>query len=159
MPEGRRTRALVVEDDFATASTLIQGLTRAGFEVSLSSGEEDWVPRSTPGQIDIAIVDLHLMEQRGLDLIRAWRGRSSIPIIALATRAEPRATLEALALGAADCVAEDATDPFPQPAPPVPWASSRAHPQAPRCRPGAAAPRCPGWRRHRSAGPRRGTGR
>ena len=104
MPDGRRTRILVVEDDFATASTLIQGLTRAGFEVSLSTGEEDGVPRFTSGPVDLAIIDMNVMEQRGLDVISRWRGRSSIPLIALAGRDQTRATLEALTAGAADCV-------------------------------------------------------
>lgn len=93
---------LVVEDDEAVASGLVEGLTRAGFEttrVGTGSGALTAVRDSGP---DFVILDLGLPDMDGTDVCRAIRALAAIPIVVVSARDEEIDRVLALELGADD---------------------------------------------------------
>jgi two-component system KDP operon response regulator KdpE len=103
-----RSRILVVDDETQISRVLKTTLNSQGYEVKTASNGEagfdaisDWLP-------DLLITDLSMPGMSGIDLCRAVRERSSIPIIVLSVRGEEKIKIEALDAGADDYV----TKPF-----------------------------------------------
>jgi two-component system, OmpR family, KDP operon response regulator KdpE len=104
----RRATILVVDDEPPIRRLLRTSLTAQGYDVlEASAGQEavDAVEREKP---DLVILDLGLPDLGGIEVIRALRQRSSLPIIVLSVRDDERGKVEALDLGADDYV----TKPF-----------------------------------------------
>lgn len=101
-------RVLVVEDDPAILRLLRVGLSRHNYEVTEYSTAGDSLAFLERAEPDLALLDLGLPDQDGLDLLRAIRARHRLPIIVLSSRTNERAKVEALELGADDYV----TKPF-----------------------------------------------
>jgi len=100
--------ALVVEDDRAVQKVLRMMLEANGFRVviadSCARGERD----ARSQRPDIAIVDLGLPDSDGIELIKAVRTWSPMPIIVLSARSDEVDKVTALEEGADDYV----TKPF-----------------------------------------------
>jgi two-component system, OmpR family, KDP operon response regulator KdpE len=103
-----RSRILVVDDETQISRVLKTTLSTQGYEVKTApSGEAgfdavtDWLP-------DLLITDLSMPGMSGIELCRAVRERSNIPIIVLSVRGEEKIKIEALDAGADDYV----TKPF-----------------------------------------------
>jgi two-component system, OmpR family, KDP operon response regulator KdpE len=103
-----RSRILVVDDETQISRVLKTTLNSQGYEVKTASNGEagfdaisDWLP-------DLLITDLSMPGMSGIDLCRAVRERSNIPIIVLSVRGEEKIKIEALDAGADDYV----TKPF-----------------------------------------------
>jgi DNA-binding response OmpR family regulator len=99
---------LLVEDEEAIASLVRTYLECDGYRVV-------WTPRGIDGllalereEIRLAILDLQLPDADGLDLCRAIRQHSRLPILILTARDEEADRIEGLELGADDYV----TKPF-----------------------------------------------
>lgn len=95
-------RILVVEDDEAVASGLIDGLARAGFQathVATGAAALAGVRDSGP---DFILLDLGLPDMDGTDVCRAIRAMTQIPIIVVSARDEEIDRVLALELGADD---------------------------------------------------------
>ncbi|GAC1327839.1 MAG: response regulator transcription factor [Chloroflexota bacterium] len=104
----RGPRILVVDDEPAIQRTLRINLTARGYEVvAVETGEEALrsVAQDPP---DLILLDLMLPGMSGLDVCRALRVESAVPILVLSARGEERAKVRALDLGADDYV----TKPF-----------------------------------------------
>jgi two-component system, OmpR family, KDP operon response regulator KdpE len=103
-----RSRILVVDDETQISRVLKTTLNSQGYEVKTAPNGEagfdaisDWLP-------DLLITDLSMPGMSGIDLCRAVRERSNIPIIVLSVRGEEKTKIEALDAGADDYV----TKPF-----------------------------------------------
>jgi two-component system, OmpR family, KDP operon response regulator KdpE len=103
-----RSRILVVDDETQISRVLKTTLNSQGYEVKTASNGEagfdaisDWLP-------DLLITDLSMPGMSGIELCRAVRERSNIPIIVLSVRGEEKSKIEALDAGADDYV----TKPF-----------------------------------------------
>jgi two-component system, OmpR family, KDP operon response regulator KdpE len=103
-----RSRILVVDDETQISRVLKTTLNSQGYEVKTASNGEagfnaiaDWLP-------DLLITDLSMPGMSGIELCRAVRDRSNIPIIVLSVRGEEKTKIEALDAGADDYV----TKPF-----------------------------------------------
>jgi two-component system, OmpR family, KDP operon response regulator KdpE len=103
-----RSRILVVDDETQISRVLKTTLNSQGYEVKTASNGEagfdaigDWLP-------DLLITDLSMPGMSGIELCRAVRERSNIPIIVLSVRGEEKTKIEALDAGADDYV----TKPF-----------------------------------------------
>lgn len=93
---------LVVDDEPAIRRLLRTSLAAQGYGViEAGAGSEalDAVARERP---DLLILDLGLPDMSGIDIIRAVRQSSALPIIVLTVREDERGKVEALDLGADD---------------------------------------------------------
>ena len=98
-------RVLVVEDDDAIASGLVDGLTDQGFvPTRVRTGRE----ALAIGDTDVVLLDLGLPDMDGRDVCRELRSRSNVPIIMLTARSDEIDRVVGLELGADDYV----TKPF-----------------------------------------------
>jgi DNA-binding response OmpR family regulator len=97
---------LVVEDDKSIADPMVNGLSRAGFDVSrVATGQaalEAVVTYSPP--IDMVLLDLGLPDLDGFDVCRQIRSRSQLPIVVVSARAEEVDRVIGLELGADDYI-------------------------------------------------------
>ena len=103
-----RSRILVVDDETQITRVLKTTLNSQGYEVKTAADGEsafnaamDWLP-------DLIITDLSMPGMTGIELTRAVRERSQVPIIVLSVRGEEKHKIEALDAGADDYV----TKPF-----------------------------------------------
>jgi two-component system, OmpR family, alkaline phosphatase synthesis response regulator PhoP len=93
---------LVVDDEPRIADICRDYLERAGFKVTTVSNGADAlaIVRTTPP--DLVVLDLGLPKMDGLDVTRAVRKYSNVPIIMLTARVEESDKLVGLELGADD---------------------------------------------------------
>lgn len=102
MSEGSRT-ILIVEDDAAIRNLVATTLAVHGYRHrEASSGTRALLELTSATDIDLAILDLGLPDMDGVDIIRAVRGWSRMPIIVLSARVEDADKVEALDAGADD---------------------------------------------------------
>ena len=93
---------LVVDDEPRIAEICRDYLERAGFTVTIASNGADALTLARTKQPDLVVLDLGLPKMDGLDVTRALRKRSSVPIIMLTARVEESDKLIGLELGADD---------------------------------------------------------
>jgi two-component system, OmpR family, alkaline phosphatase synthesis response regulator PhoP len=99
---------LVVDDEPRIAEICRDYLERAGFKVMVAGNGADALMLARSKQPDLIVLDLGLPKVDGLDVTRALRKRSTVPIIMLTARVEESDKLIGLELGADDYV----TKPF-----------------------------------------------
>jgi len=104
MTDAPRPRILVVEDDLRVVQSLIGGLRRSGFDVTVAMDGEAGLRHALDAHFDAIILDLMLPERDGFSVLDALRGRRSTPIIVLSARTELPARLQSFAGGAVDFV-------------------------------------------------------
>ena len=93
---------LVVDDEPKIAEICRDYLERAGFNVLIASNGADALTLARSKQPDLIVLDLGLPKMDGLDVTRALRKRSSVPIIMLTARVDESDKLIGLELGADD---------------------------------------------------------
>ena len=83
-----RSRILVVDDETQITRVLRTTLSSNGYEVKTAADGEsgmnaafDWLP-------DLIVTDLSMPKMNGIELCRAVRERSQVPIIVLSVRGE-----------------------------------------------------------------------
>ncbi len=92
---------LVVEDDPSIADPLLAGLTRAGFTVTYAATGR--AALDAPA-VECVLLDLGLPDIDGIDVCRALRAASDVPIIVVSARHEELDRVMLLELGADDYV-------------------------------------------------------
>ena len=96
---------ILVADDEAGIRRLLRGyLEKAGFRVTEARNGKESLERYRAEKPDLLILDLMMPEMDGLDVFRAVRQESLVPIIMLSARAEETDRLVGLELGADDYV-------------------------------------------------------
>jgi two-component system KDP operon response regulator KdpE len=95
-------RVLVVDDDPAILRALRTNLTARGYDVRVAERGEEALQMAASHPFDLVILDLMLPGLSGLDVCRALRAESSVPILVLSARGEERTKVRALDLGADD---------------------------------------------------------
>jgi DNA-binding response OmpR family regulator len=95
-------RILVIEDEDAIAEPLVAGLEREGFDVDRAATGAAALDDSL--RPDLVLLDLRLPDMDGLDVCRALRQRSAVPIIVVTARGEESDRVVGLELGADDYV-------------------------------------------------------
>ena len=93
---------LVVDDEPRIAAICRDYLRRAGFKVSIAATGADALALARTKQPDLVVLDLGLPRMDGLDVARALRADSNVPIIMLTARVEETDKLLGLELGADD---------------------------------------------------------
>ena len=102
------THILVVEDEEALADTIRYGLEREGYEVSIAPDGRAALERFRADRPALVILDLMLPELSGLDVCRAIRAESDVPIVIVTAKDAEADKVSGLELGADDYV----TKPF-----------------------------------------------
>jgi DNA-binding response OmpR family regulator len=93
---------LVVEDDPAISGPLVQGLVRNGFETTCVEFG-GLVVEALPGK-EIVILDLGLPDMDGLEVLKAIRKISDVPVIIATARGDEMDRIIGLEIGADDYV-------------------------------------------------------
>jgi two-component system alkaline phosphatase synthesis response regulator PhoP len=99
---------LVVDDEPRIAEIVRDYLDRAGFRVTTVGNGADALAVARTKRPDLIVLDLGLPQMDGLDVTRALRKQSNVPIIMLTARVDESDKLIGLELGADDYV----TKPF-----------------------------------------------
>jgi two-component system response regulator RegX3 len=98
------TSVLVVEDEPSFAEALTLGLGREGFVVTVASDGADALRRFDEVQPDIVLLDVMLPALSGIDVCRAIRVKSNVPIIMVSAKGEELDMVVGLEVGADDYV-------------------------------------------------------
>ena len=105
------TTILVVDDEPAILRTLKAGLTARGYEVATATSGREALNFLTTQTPDAVVLDLGLGDVDGVDICRAVRAWSEIPIIVLSAEDSEHRKVVALDEGADDYI----TKPFSMP--------------------------------------------
>lgn len=95
---------LVVEDEAKIAQVARDYLARAGFTVALAADAKTALAQVRSAKPDLVVLDLGLPDEDGLDVIRAVRANSKVPIVVLTARGDESDRVVGLELGADDYV-------------------------------------------------------
>jgi two-component system, OmpR family, alkaline phosphatase synthesis response regulator PhoP len=101
-------RILIVEDDVKTAAAVDMYLRHGGFRTEVARSGTEGLARARDGRPDLVVLDLMLPGLGGLEVCRALRRTSQVPIIVLSARSTEPDKLAGLELGADDYI----TKPF-----------------------------------------------
>ena len=96
-------RFLIVEDTVDVAEAIAERLTRGGHVSDRAGSIEDAEAFLATGEYDLMILDIHLPDGTGIDLLKRLRRRSSIvPVLVLTARLSVDEKIDALDIGADD---------------------------------------------------------
>jgi len=98
------TRILVVEDEVSFSDPLSYLLRKEGYEVSVAENGNDALTEFDSGGADLVLLDLMLPGLSGVDVCRALRQRSNVPVIMLTAKDSEIDKVVGLELGADDYV-------------------------------------------------------
>jgi two-component system, OmpR family, KDP operon response regulator KdpE len=93
---------LLVEDEAQMRKFLRASLTAHGYRLVECVTAADALAQATTRNPDLIILDLGLPDRPGLDVIRAVRGWSAMPIIVISARGQEQDKIDALDTGADD---------------------------------------------------------
>ena len=93
---------IVIEDDLSIRRFLRTGLSSQGFSVYEAETGKQGIVEVNTRKPDLLILDLGLPDMDGVDVIKAIRGWSELPIIILSARSNEQQKIEALDAGADD---------------------------------------------------------
>ena len=100
----QRVSVLVVEDEESFVDALTVGLGREGFDVTIARDGQLAMTSFAEGRFDVVLLDLMLPKMSGLDVCRAIRSQSNIPIIIVSAKGEEVDMVLMLEIGADDYV-------------------------------------------------------
>jgi two-component system response regulator RegX3 len=95
---------LVVEDEESFVDALVVGLGREGFTVEVARDGVEALEQFDRVQPDLVLLDLMLPKISGIDVCRALRQRSTVPIIMVTAKGSEIDTVVGLEVGADDYV-------------------------------------------------------
>ncbi len=97
-------RILLVEDDPSIREVTAIGLRNAGFTVETADDGQAGLERFAAGPFDLVLLDVMLPRLDGLDVCRAIRRTSTVPVVMLTARADTIDVVVGLEAGADDYV-------------------------------------------------------
>lgn len=100
------SRILVVDDEPVILRTLGANLRARGYEVDLADSGEKALELASERRPDVVVLDLGLPGMSGLDVIRALRHWTAVPIVVLSARDTEFDKIGALDAGADDYVSK-----------------------------------------------------
>ena len=103
------TKLLLVDDDEELAYLLKDYLEREGYVVSLAHDGEQGATQALRGDYALAVLDVMMPRQSGIDALRQIRASSQLPVIMLTARGDDLDRILGLELGADDYVPKPCT--------------------------------------------------
>ncbi|MGC8463334.1 MAG: winged helix-turn-helix domain-containing protein [Acidimicrobiales bacterium] len=101
-----QTKVLLAEDEESFIDALVVGLSREGFDVTVARDGNEAIRLFDEVAPDLILLDLMLPKLSGIDVCRAIRARSSVPIIMVTAKGTEIDTVVGLEVGADDYVAK-----------------------------------------------------
>ena len=101
-PRASRSRVLVVDDDAALAEMLTIVLRQEGFDPIVCSTGDAALAAFRQHRPDVVLLDLMLPGMDGIDVCKALRGESGVPIVMLTARGDTTDVVVGLESGADD---------------------------------------------------------
>jgi two-component system response regulator RegX3 len=95
---------LLAEDEESFVDALVVGLGREGFEVTIARDGPEALAKFEEVRPDLVLLDLMLPKLSGIDVCRAIRARSTVPIIIVTAKGTEIDTVVGLEVGADDYV-------------------------------------------------------
>ncbi len=102
MPESRKQRILVIEDEPNIASFVAMYLRKAGFDVAVAPTGTAALTAAATDAPALIVLDLMLPDLDGIDVCRRLRQRSDVPILMLTARDDDVDKIIGLEVGADD---------------------------------------------------------
>lgn len=103
-------KILLVDDDVELVTLLVDYLALEGFEAEAAHNGPDGLKALERGEFDLVVLDVMMPGMNGVEVLKAIRAESSIPVLMLTARGDPIDRIVGLELGADDYV--------PKPCPP-----------------------------------------
>src|ERR1700722_9002830 len=103
-PADQPTRVLIAEDEESFIDALVVGLEREGFAITVARDGVEALSQFDSVSFDLVLLDLMLPKLSGIDVCRAIRARSSVPIIMVTAKSTEIDTVVGLEVGADDYV-------------------------------------------------------
>src|SRR5664280_1414793 len=103
-PEPAQTKVLLAEDDESFIDALVIGLAREGFDVTVARDGNEALRLFASVEPDLVLLDLMLPRLSGIDVCRAIRAQSAVPIIMVTAKGTEIDTVVGLEVGADDYV-------------------------------------------------------
>jgi two-component system response regulator RegX3 len=104
--DARPLNILLAEDEEGFVDALVVGLGHEGFKVTVARDGSEALRLFEQSKPDLVLLDLMLPKMSGIDVCRAIRSRSSVPIIMVTAKAAEIDTVVGLEVGADDYVAK-----------------------------------------------------
>jgi DNA-binding NtrC family response regulator len=96
-----KRRVLVIDDDPASCRLLHALFEAEGFDVSTSHDAGSGLARAESDAADLVVLDLHLPDGNGIDVLKTFRERDpDLPVVMLTGHADVRTAVQAIKLGA-----------------------------------------------------------
>jgi two-component system response regulator CpxR len=95
-------RVLIVDDDVELTELVSEYLRSEGFEVESVHDGEAGLQRAQSGQNALVVLDIMLPKMNGLDVLRALRPKSQVPVLILTARGDDMDRIIGLEIGADD---------------------------------------------------------
>jgi DNA-binding response OmpR family regulator len=95
-------RIALIDDERSWLDTLAEYLNHRGFQVRTALGGPSGLALLERGEAGLAVVDFHMPELNGLELLRQLRrGRHNVDVLLMSSDDDPLLPIQALAEGAA----------------------------------------------------------
>jgi two-component system response regulator RegX3 len=104
VPQPTTVSVLLAEDEESFVDALVVGLGREGFEVTIARDGPEALAKFEEVSPDLVLLDLMLPKLSGIDVCRAIRARSTVPIIIVTAKGTEIDTVVGLEVGADDYV-------------------------------------------------------
>jgi two-component system response regulator RegX3 len=104
--DDRPTQVLLAEDEESFVDALVVGLEREGFSVTVARDGNEALALFKEREFDLLLLDVMLPRMSGLDVCRAVRAQSGVPIIMVTAKSTEIDTVVGLEVGADDYVAK-----------------------------------------------------
>ncbi|MFP4207709.1 MAG: response regulator transcription factor [Wenzhouxiangella sp.] len=95
-------RVLIIDDDQALTRMLVEYLEGDGWRVAAAHSGPAGLEAALAGDCDVVILDIMLPGMNGLEVLRALRSKSQVPVIMLTARGDDTDRIVGLELGADD---------------------------------------------------------
>jgi DNA-binding response OmpR family regulator len=99
-----KTKVLIIEDDPGIAESVAYTLRQEGFEVAVATDGPTGLADAVATRPDLVILDLMLPGMDGLDVFRAIRKHSQIPVVMLTARDGEADRVAGIEMGAEDYI-------------------------------------------------------
>lgn len=103
-------RILIIDDDVELVTLLVDYFSLEGFQTTPAHNGPDGLAALESDSFDLVVLDVMMPGMSGVDVLRAIRAKSQIPVLMLTARGDPIDRIVGLELGADDYV--------PKPCPP-----------------------------------------